>query len=105
MSVVTHGPEHQWRAWRPVDTTDQGWTWLRRIYRRRVYLDLPGAPGPFWTYSRQPQEAKSAEVATQAVGAPSIYDLSGAQVERSEPHPIGFTADTGRLEEIPDGWS
>ena len=28
-----------------------------------------------------------------------------AMVERAEPQRIGFTADTGRLDEIPEGWS
>lgn len=33
---------------------------------------------------------------------PSIYDLSGASVERAERHPIGFTANPGRVD--PDEW-
>ncbi len=34
---------HRWFAWRPVDTADRGWRWMRLVWRRRVekhhYLD------------------------------------------------------------------
>lgn len=53
MTITAYGPTRPWRAWRPVNTRDEGWTWLRRVHRRRVYLDLPGAPGPFWEYFKQ----------------------------------------------------
>lgn len=42
-------PWHTWFAWRPVNTVDRGWRWLRLVHRRRVqkHLYLPG-PGDFW---------------------------------------------------------
>lgn len=43
---------HHWFAWRPVDTYDQGWKWLRFIFRRRIqkhwYLD--GGDCRWWQY-------------------------------------------------------
>lgn len=40
---------HKWFAWRPVDTIDRGWRWLRVVSRRRIhkhsYLD---GGGDFW---------------------------------------------------------
>ncbi|MGW6658889.1 hypothetical protein [Rhodococcus sp. NPDC055024] len=48
----TYGPVHKWFAWRPVDTNDQGWKWLRTVYRRRTYLDIADHPAQrFWDYS------------------------------------------------------
>lgn len=26
----------RWFAWRPVETVDRGWVWLRVVYRRRI---------------------------------------------------------------------
>ena len=50
--VVSYGPRVPYFAWRPVNTRDAGWVWLRRITRWRVYMDVYGAPGPFWEYYR-----------------------------------------------------
>lgn len=33
------GPEFRWFAWRPVNTVDRGWRWLRFVWRRRCYTD------------------------------------------------------------------
>ena len=53
-----YGPEHRWFAWRPVDTTDQGWKWLQRVWRKREYLDIPGHPAMrFWRYNAEPTQA------------------------------------------------
>lgn len=44
-------------AWRPVDTRDAGWVWLRHIHRRRqVLAPHIGGPtgGPYWQYWRYP---------------------------------------------------
>lgn len=42
-------PWHPWFAWRPVETVDRGWRWLRIVNRRRIqklyYLD---GPIDFW---------------------------------------------------------
>ena len=51
MSLFTYGPFVPFFAWRPVDTRDAGWVWLRRIRRRRCYVD-EGPAGPFWDYYR-----------------------------------------------------
>lgn len=42
-------PWHRWFAWRPVDTVDRGWRWLRVVNRRRVQklVSLPGG-FDFW---------------------------------------------------------
>lgn len=39
-------------AWLPVDTTDRGLVWLRRVYKRRIQkkLTLPGPPDQAWQY-------------------------------------------------------
>lgn len=29
------GPWHRWFAWRPTQTVDRGWRWLRPVWRRR----------------------------------------------------------------------
>lgn len=43
-------PWHRWFAWRPVETSDRGWVWLRFVYRRRcqvkLHLDYHG--GEVW---------------------------------------------------------
>lgn len=28
---------HRWFAWRPVETVDRGWRWLRVVNRRRIH--------------------------------------------------------------------
>jgi hypothetical protein len=42
-------PWHRWFAWRPTETVDRGWVWLRVVWRRRIhkhtYLD---GGGDFW---------------------------------------------------------
>jgi len=35
---------YRWFAWRPVQTLDRGWRWLRPVWRRRVMLK-PSLPG------------------------------------------------------------
>ena len=51
MSIFRYGLPHMWFAWRPVETVDQGWAWLRWLIRQKVYVDGPG--GPFWEYFPQ----------------------------------------------------
>ena len=45
-----YGPWHRWFAWRPVQTVDRGWRWLRFVQRRRFQLKpyLHGAE--FWSW-------------------------------------------------------
>lgn len=38
MSEFEYGPTHRWFAWRPVNTDDRGWRWLRLVWRQRVTL-------------------------------------------------------------------
>lgn len=40
---------YRWFAWRPVETVDRGWQWLRVVNRRRIHKHqyLPG-PSDFW---------------------------------------------------------
>jgi hypothetical protein len=47
------GPWRQWFAWRPVQTFDDIWVWLRPVRRRRYQskLDLPGSVGHWWLYA------------------------------------------------------
>ena len=44
-----HGDWYRWFAWRPVQTLDRGWVWLRPVWRRRIYKHsyLPG-PSASW---------------------------------------------------------
>jgi hypothetical protein len=42
------GPREGWFAWRPVFTEFDGWVWLRFIYRRRFYLELPEQDSRTW---------------------------------------------------------
>lgn len=56
MSIFSYGPLVPYFAWRPVDTRDAGWTWLRKIARRRVYVN-EGPAGPFWDYHRYPRKS------------------------------------------------
>lgn len=37
--MTTYGPTHRWFAWRPVNTKDRGWRWLRFVWRYRVVYD------------------------------------------------------------------
>lgn len=46
--MTTYGPTFAWFAWHPVWTEDRGWKWLRRVRRRRFYLDIPGHPAMSW---------------------------------------------------------
>lgn len=48
----TYGHRHTWFAWRPVNTNDHGWQWLRTLRRRRIFVDISGHP-PFryWEYT------------------------------------------------------
>ena len=54
VSIFRYGPVVPYFAWRPVNTKDAGWVWLRRITRRRYALapELPGPSGPWWEYRR-----------------------------------------------------
>jgi hypothetical protein len=46
------GPYHEWFAWRPVQTYDRGYVWMRYVWRRRIqkhdYLDGPDMR--WWQY-------------------------------------------------------
>ena len=46
-------PWHRWFAWRPVDTADRGYVWLRVIWRRRIQkkLHLDGPIDLWWQYA------------------------------------------------------
>ena len=35
----TYGPTFIWFAWHPTYTQDQGWRWLRNVWKRRVFPD------------------------------------------------------------------
>ncbi|AER47992.1 hypothetical protein SEA_HANNACONDA_139 [Mycobacterium phage Hannaconda] len=55
MNLFRYGPLVPFFAWRPVNTRDAGWVWLRRVSRRRAYMDpLLSGPtcGPWWIYYR-----------------------------------------------------
>ena len=57
MSRLTeYGPAHRWFAWRPVDTHDHGWKWLRSVWRQRrwVAVDHPRGPVRYWRYTITP---------------------------------------------------
>jgi hypothetical protein len=43
---------HLWFAWRPVQTIDRGWVWLRPVWRRRIELKpfLQGGPSRWFQY-------------------------------------------------------
>ena len=47
-------PWVKWFAWRPVNTEDYGWQWLKSVYKRRCqtkdYLDGPTMR--WWQYAR-----------------------------------------------------
>lgn len=47
------GPWFRWFAWRPVNTTDRGWRWLRPVYARRYQskMHLPGPVVHWFNYS------------------------------------------------------
>lgn len=42
----------KWFAWRPVNTWDYGWVWLRPVYKRRCqpHEYLHNAGGWWWQY-------------------------------------------------------
>ena len=44
---------HRWFAWRPVDTVDRGWRWLRSVNCRRIQKHnyLPGGPDSWFQYA------------------------------------------------------
>lgn len=48
-----------WFAWRPVDTTDYGWVWMRRVHKRRIQkkFSLPGPPDLAWQYMKHVEKA------------------------------------------------
>lgn len=54
------GPYHRWFAWRPVETWNCGWRWLRFVYRRRCqtkpYLDGPMLQ--WWQYMLPREQQK-----------------------------------------------
>lgn len=55
MPMITYGPAFRWFAWRPVDTEDRGWRWLRMVWRRRSYHNPDNmASMRFWDHSVQP---------------------------------------------------
>ena len=45
------GPMFRWFAWRPVETDDRGWRWLRLIWRQRLYWDVDGRSCRGWRNS------------------------------------------------------
>lgn len=52
--VLAYGPWHQWRAWRPVATWDQGWVWGPTIWRRRAFVNLGShSPYRYWCYVKE----------------------------------------------------
>lgn len=55
-------------AWRPVETVDRGWRWLRPVYRRRIQkkAHLHGG-GDFW-FQSVVQRPNSAVQALGAIG-------------------------------------
>ena len=39
----------RWFAWRPVETVDRGWRWMRPVWRRRIAKkDFLDGGGDFW---------------------------------------------------------
>lgn len=46
-------PWHKHFAWRPANTVDRGWTWLRFVSRRRIQKHdyLPGGADQWWQYA------------------------------------------------------
>lgn len=54
MSIFVYGPLVPYFAWRPVNTIDAGWVWLRPIYRRRQATapHISGPDGRWWQYWR-----------------------------------------------------
>ena len=61
----TYGPWQRWFAWRPVETRNHGWRWLRTVERRRHYPDpmLPPLIGaqPGWEYRPTPNNRHETE--------------------------------------------
>jgi hypothetical protein len=46
------GPWHNWFAWKPVQTYDMRWVWLRRVRRRCIQKHeyLTGGADFWWQY-------------------------------------------------------
>jgi hypothetical protein len=46
-------PWHRHFAWRPVETIDRGWRWLRVVNRRRIHKHqyLGGGADFWWQYA------------------------------------------------------
>lgn len=40
----------RWFAWRPVETVDRGWRWLRPVWRRRVHKHSYLTGGTDWWF-------------------------------------------------------
>lgn len=57
MNLFTYGPLVPFFAWRPVNTRDAGWVWLRHIERQRCYTS-EGPCGPIWDYYRYNAETR-----------------------------------------------
>jgi hypothetical protein len=52
--LTEYGPPHRWFAWRPVDTHDHGWKWLRQVWRQRRWVNIDAAghgPVRYWSYT------------------------------------------------------
>ncbi|AXQ64473.1 hypothetical protein L3Y19_gp114 [Gordonia phage Neville] len=49
-------PWHVWFAWHPVDTHDQGWKWLRRVNRRRIFYSGFFGTDCEWRYRMELQK-------------------------------------------------
>lgn len=47
---------HRVFLWRPRNTADQGWKWLRSVWRQRMVYDFADAGGPIsygWFYTAE----------------------------------------------------
>lgn len=51
----------QWFAWKPVDTVDGGWAWLKHVHRRRIQLHeyLDGGSRQWWQHTINPPKPKT----------------------------------------------
>lgn len=54
------GPVRRWFAWKPVQTFDGCWVWLRVVARWRVqkHDHLPGTTDQWWVYA-YPQDIRN----------------------------------------------
>lgn len=67
MSIFRYGPMVPFFAWRPVNTRDAGWVWLRTVARRRQGL-APHITGPhtdriswqYWRYAPIADDVRAA---------------------------------------------